>query len=439
MATNTYVALDEVTVVTATPSITFTNISQEYTDLVLVLSGTKTGAGGEGIAFRVGNGSLDTDSNYSDTILWGNGSSAGSARTTSQTRNRITYYAAWIAGTISMDVLNFLNYSNTTTFKTILSKANTGSYGVDATASLWRSTSAINTISVYPFADSFDVGTTASLYGIRAEGVSPTTKATGGAVYSDDVYYYHVFGASGTFTPTQSITADYLVVAGGGGATVGGGGAGGLRSTVGATGGGGSLETALSLTAQAYTVTVGAGGSGGNTSVAAQGGDGTNSVFSTITAIGGGGGGGGNGNGAHNDGRSGGSGGGSHNGAQPRFPGSGTANQGFAGGALSDGGTGSGGGGAGGVGGNKTVLNTTGGVGGVGVAISSFATATGTGVSNYYAGGGGGFGTPPSAGGAGGGGTQGSGIANTGGGGGAVNPGVSGNGGSGVVIVRYAK
>jgi hypothetical protein len=31
----------------------------------------------------------------------------------------------------------------------------------------------------------------------------------------------------------------------------GGGGAGGLRSTVTATGGGGSLETALSLTAQA--------------------------------------------------------------------------------------------------------------------------------------------------------------------------------------------
>ena len=36
MATNTYVALDKVTVGIATPSITFTGISQAYTDLVIV-------------------------------------------------------------------------------------------------------------------------------------------------------------------------------------------------------------------------------------------------------------------------------------------------------------------------------------------------------------------------------------------------------------------
>jgi hypothetical protein len=38
MATNTYVALDKVTVGTATPSITFTGISGAYTDLVVVVS-----------------------------------------------------------------------------------------------------------------------------------------------------------------------------------------------------------------------------------------------------------------------------------------------------------------------------------------------------------------------------------------------------------------
>lgn len=167
-AGSTYTPIATTTLGSTATDITFSSIPTTYTDLVLILSGTKTGVSGEGIAVRVGNGSLDTGSNYSDTILWGTGSTAGSARTTSQTRNRITYYAAWIAGTISVDVLNFMNYSNTTTFKTILSRANTASQGVDATVSLWRSTSAINTISVYPFADSFAIGTTATLYGIAS-------------------------------------------------------------------------------------------------------------------------------------------------------------------------------------------------------------------------------------------------------------------------------
>ncbi len=51
-------------------------------------------------------------------------------------------------------------------------------------------------------------------------------------------------------TSALTITVDYLVVAGGGGSgntVAGGGGGGGLRSTVTATGGSGSLESALLL------------------------------------------------------------------------------------------------------------------------------------------------------------------------------------------------
>ena len=88
--------------------------------------------------------------------------------------------------------------------------------------------------------------------------------------------------------------ADYLVLGGGGGGGPrhsqaipyvsdgsGGGGSGGLRSTVTATGGTGSLETALSLFAgTSYQVVVGA-GRGGNA-------NGANSTFDSITALGGG-------------------------------------------------------------------------------------------------------------------------------------------------------
>jgi hypothetical protein len=73
---------------------------------------------------------------------------------------------------------------------------------------------------------------------------------------SDGTYYYHMFPFTGTFTPTQSITADVLVIAGGGGGGGnwgGGGGAGGLL-----------YFSSQSLTATGYTCTVGAGGTGGN-------------------------------------------------------------------------------------------------------------------------------------------------------------------------------
>ena len=66
-------------------------------------------------------------------------------------------------------------------------------------------------------------------------------------------------GISGHLTP-PTFTVDFLVVAGGGGGGGfgGGGGAGGLRSTVGNTGGGGSLETALDLSPSTnYSIYIG--------------------------------------------------------------------------------------------------------------------------------------------------------------------------------------
>lgn len=426
MATNTYIALDKVTVGTATPTITFTNIPQGYTDLVLVLSGTKTVASGEGIAVRVGNGSLDTGSNYSDTILYGNGSSAGSARTSSASRSRITYYASWISTAFSVNTIHFMNYSNTTTYKTMLSRSNTASQGVDANVHLWRSTSAIDTISVYPFADNFDIGTTASLYGISAEAISPAPKATGGAIYSDDTYYYHLFGASGTFTPSQSLTADVLVVAGGGGGGYyygAGGGAGGL------------LEYASqSLSATGYTITVGAGGATRSTN--GVGNNGSNSQFGALTASVGGGGGGGGTSGTPTNGASGGSGGG---GSQGGSGGAATSGQGYAGGtdAHSAGGGGAGQAGQarqGGNGATSTLINAIGSATGAGDYI--FAT------SNYYFAGGGGASSsvlPASYGGGGvANGTTAQRYAKVNSGSGGVGD-AQGAGGSGVVVVRYSK
>ena len=235
-----------------------------------------------------------------------------------------------------------------------------------------------------------------------------------------------------TVVPTNPPpTVEYLVVAGGGGAYgVGAGGAGGLLT--------GSSLSVSPFTA--YTVTVGAGG--------IQNANGANSVFSSLTAIGGGSGGWTTGPSADAYGRNGGSGGGASYGspytAQTIPGGTGTSGQG------NNGGTGTlwaggGGGGKGGAGGGATGSQSSagGGAGGVGVASSI------TGTSTYYAGGGGGGcytggSGGPGAGGNGGGGAGASasssesgtsGTANTGGGGGGgFGP---SNGGSGIVVIRY--
>ena len=266
--------------------------------------------------------------------------------------------------------------------------------------------------------------------GLESSGVNHTAIAlpSGGTVTTSGNYRIHTFTSSGTFVNTiASLSVEYLVIAGGGAGGVGdananayggGGGAGGYRTNVAGqtSGGGASAESALSLSAGNKTVTVGAGGAGasGDNQLGTNGGD---SVFDSITSIGGGRG------GANSaDGSSGGSGGG---GKESDGSGqSGTSGQGYGGGPGSEGGNrGGGGGGAGGSGG------TSSGGGGVSSTITGSAvTRAGGGGSNGSGGsGGGGDGGDP---------TGYNGTANTGSGGGAATEN-SGNGGSGLVVVRY--
>ena len=255
----------------------------------------------------------------------------------------------------------------------------------------------------------------------------------------------------------NSITTNYLVLAGGGGAASahggiggGGGGAGGLRTSYGSTSGGGaSAETALELfVATNYALTVGAGGAGAAYSSGDTGTSGSDSVFSTITSVGGGGAKSYINNSGAGTSLTGGSGGG---GSWSSITGAaGTANQGYAGadGSATTPYGGGGGGGAGGVGstGNGAGGNSNGGPG-VQVNIDT---------NNYYYGGGGGGGSYTGAG-TGGSSIGGNGAANnsggcadggdgtvnrgSGGGGGVrsggVSCGVGGAGSSGVVILRY--
>jgi hypothetical protein len=438
---STHTPIASQTLSSAAASVTFSNIPQTYTDLVLVCNIAQV-ASNNSLRIRYNS---DTGSNYSYTQLQGDGSSAVSGRDSNLTSGLVAETTASTSLDLAV-IAHIQNYSNTTTYKTLIGRGNRVSSLVDATASLWRSTAAITTIDLamgsgFP-ANNFSSGSTFNLYGIANASITNTAKATGGdSVTTDGTYWYHTFRTSGTFTPTETLTADYLVVAGGagGGAGInadgngGGGGAGGLRCTVQATGGGGSLPSALSLTAQAYTVTVGAGGAAATS--------GSNSVFSSITSTGGGTGGK---TGGTNSGASGGSGGGVYNdGAGTGSVGSGTADEGFNGAKSSPTAPYFGGGGGGaGEAGNTDAR----GDGGDGISTNISGSSV-----NYAGGGGGGVNaqSATSTGGTGGGGNGGSnntlaqsGTVNTGGagGGGAAHTSfiAAGAGGSGIVIVRYA-
>jgi len=163
----TYESIATNTLGSAAASVTFSSISGSYTDLVLVINAKGTGFTGSGTYPYVRYNS-DSGTNYSRTYLSGNGSSASSARGTSENLQYLVG-GTYIDGTFAYNsITHFMNYSNTTTYKTILSRANNSGVQVDALVGLWRSTSAITSIIVYSSSGNFDIGSTFTLYGIKA-------------------------------------------------------------------------------------------------------------------------------------------------------------------------------------------------------------------------------------------------------------------------------
>ena len=285
-------------------------------------------------------------------------------------------------------------------------------------------------------------GTNANVWVGRYAGIGgiETTYKSG-----SDFYRVHTFLNSGTFHMDGTTTCDFLVVAGGGaggGDASAGAGAGGLRSSIASTGGGGSVESPLSITAGNHAITVGAGAVAlsGDT----HGDQGGSSSIGALKSCTGGGGSPGHAY-AHAPAKSNGGSGAGAFGTQTsnaNTVGTRVAGEGFVGGA-SPGSyqAGGGGGGAGAVGAAAT-SSAAAGNGGAGVTntIRDGSTAV------QYAGGGGGSkisgGTAGTASHGGGAGTisgnGSSGVANTGGGGGgSANGSKGGNGGSGIVIIRY--
>ena len=159
----TYDPIATITLTSAQSSVTFSNITQEYSDLHVVVNAIANPA--NDLIITINN---DSGSNYSRTVLYGTGTSASSTRGSNLNIMYCDAYMSLDTSEYSIYTIDFFQYSNTNLYKTSLVSATRAGRGMDKQVNLWRSTSAITSLKF--FADTGNLtGGKISLYGIRGE------------------------------------------------------------------------------------------------------------------------------------------------------------------------------------------------------------------------------------------------------------------------------
>ncbi len=161
----TYDKIASTTLSSTQSDVTFSGISGSYTDLVLVCQPITTAS----YATTYIQFNNDTGSQYSWTNAGGDGSSSYAGRASNVTFARLDN------GTYSTNIndhniiANFNSYSNTAFEKTFYSRASGAGtdQGAEMIVGLWRSTSAITSIKIYPSGGTtWASGSTFTIYGI---------------------------------------------------------------------------------------------------------------------------------------------------------------------------------------------------------------------------------------------------------------------------------
>jgi len=163
----TYEKIATTTLTSTEAQITFSSIPATYTDLILAVNIGVNVTGSMQVRL---NG--DTGANYSTlTAIAYNNTVTGSG-----TYSGLSWMYANVASGLpttlgsASAVMQFNNYSNSTTYKTMLARyANVSIPEVDTTVCTWRNTAAITSINLFSYTGSvYLVGTRATLYGIKA-------------------------------------------------------------------------------------------------------------------------------------------------------------------------------------------------------------------------------------------------------------------------------
>lgn len=167
----TYEPIATTTVSTPVATITFSSISSSYTDLKVVMSlaDDDSEAGTGAPIFRFNN---DTATNYSQIVVYGNGSTITNASQISKSQIYALYWNNSPTSTVQFPlmILDVINYGGSTTKTVLISTADdrNGTGAVERSAGLWRSTSAINRIDITnDGAKKFETGSIVTIYGIK--------------------------------------------------------------------------------------------------------------------------------------------------------------------------------------------------------------------------------------------------------------------------------
>lgn len=164
----TYEPIATFTFTGAEVNTTFSSIPQTYTDLRLVVSGSAA-SGGNSQAYVNGD---TTSSNYSAQKLWGTASTASATYAATSTGFVPSSGSArgWSAVPNTI-VWEFSNYTQTTNYKPCLyyaiESAATGSY-ILLWYGVYKSASAITSVTCGNLSATMDAGSIATLYGIKA-------------------------------------------------------------------------------------------------------------------------------------------------------------------------------------------------------------------------------------------------------------------------------
>jgi hypothetical protein len=164
---STYEPIATTTLGSTSTSVVFSSIPQTYTDLVVVFTGQNTTAT-DAMTFECdinGDGGNNYSSTYIDTYNATSGRGTG---------NNGLFIGQMSKTSMSWAIINFINYSNTNTYKSTLSRW--GVLGAPFPGSglitgQWRNTSAITELNFNrPAGEAgvFAVGCIFSLYGIKA-------------------------------------------------------------------------------------------------------------------------------------------------------------------------------------------------------------------------------------------------------------------------------
>jgi hypothetical protein len=161
----TYTPIASITLGATTGSIVaFTNIPQTYTDLVLIINSKSDTTNYPYMRFN-----NDGSSIYDRVYISGTGSAAQSGKDNGATLMYLSANAGQTTTNFNYNnVISIPGYSNATTSKVILSRANNAENGVDLVVSGWRSTAAVTSLNLGINTGNFAAGSTFNLYGIQA-------------------------------------------------------------------------------------------------------------------------------------------------------------------------------------------------------------------------------------------------------------------------------